>query len=637
MKRGLVATSILLWAIIILWPVVIHPDQAPRPYAIFETDFELIHWPTIQYIHDNLVNYGRFPLWDSALLSGQPFATHLSIAWYLPNWLVIWLPQLWMFTLLYIAHLAWAGWGCYHLMRTEGVKTWGALVAALAWMGTPKLVGYIGGGEPEIVYALAWTPWMLLAFRKAAEKPGWRTGALAGAVAAITFLADIQWVIYAGIFSTAYGISHLQFKRQNVLKVLAGLGTLVVVFMILTAGGTLPLFEFTGYSRRASLSLQESGFYAIEPFGLLGMIFPQYGMIYEAVVYVGIGPLVLAVLGFVRRQWFWLAAMLVAVIFALGKNAFLYPLLASIPGVSWLRVPSRAWFVVAFCLAALAGWGLDGLLDNIKALRLPRWAAPGLGAFVILLSLANIAWYNTSQLKSYALPDSPVRDWLEAQPGLFRVYSPDASLPLPNRLQTAHGYNPLHLASYASFLGKAANMDLPGYSVAVPNVYIDQYTPPDIVAAAEQPDAAQLGLFNVKYLVARIPMQSEGIRLVKTFGDVIVYENSLVKPRAWLEGGNAEITFWSPDRIELMTQGDAGRLVLSEVMYPGWQAWVDGQPATVETYDSILRSVSLSSGAHSIVFEFRPLSVYFGSAIAGAGWIGMILGLFFYRKKILWQ
>jgi hypothetical protein len=629
MKRFLILGLILTWSIILIWPLVIHPDQAPGPRGFETTDFELIHWPTIQYIHDNLMRNGQIPLWDASRLSGQPTSTYLSVFWYLPQWLTILQPLTWMFTLSLLLHLVWCGFGFFRLMHKEGVQFWGMALATLAWIGTPKLIGYIGDGQMNMVYALAWTPWLLLAFRKAAEKPGWQTGALAGVVLAVTFSADIQWFIYASIFGFVYGLAHLRFARQQVKNVVLAIATLALVFLILTAGGTLPLFDFIGYSRRAGLNLQEAGAYAIEPLGLLGMLFPQYGLLYELVVYVGIGPLVLAIAGMARRKWFWFGTALVAILFALGKNSFLYPLLNPIFPFSWLRVPSRAWFIVAFCTAVLAGWGLDGILSSVKMSRIPRWAAPAMAAIVIVISLANIKWYDTSQLTSYALSDSPVRDWLEAQPGLFRVYSPDASIPLPNRLQTAQGYNPLHLASYASFLGKAANMDLPGYSVAVPNIYIDANTPPEIVAAAERPDASQLGLLNVKFLVSTIPLEADGIQLVKTFGEVKIYENRLVKPRAWLEGGEAEITFWSPDRIELESQGTAGRLVLSEIMYPGWQAWVDGNPVPVETYDGILRSVNLSSGTHKIVFEFHPLSVYIGTAIAGVGWVGVIVALAF--------
>jgi hypothetical protein len=70
--------------------------------------------------------------------------------------------------------------------------------------------------------------------------------------------------------------------------------------------------------------------------------------------------------------------------------------------------------------------------------------------------------------------------------------------------------------------------------------------------------------------------------------------------------------------------------VLSEIVYPGWQVWVDGAPQPVDTYNGLLRSVRLSPGDHRVVFAYRPSSLYLGLAgfaLAGlyllaAAWLG---------------
>lgn len=382
------------------------------------------------------------------------------------------------------------------------------------------------------------------------------------------------------------------------------------------------------------MTLNDLAGYSVEPLALLGLIIPPYGMVYPQVVYLGWTPLLLASLGAVRRKVFWLLATLTAGLYALGTNAFLFPLLVRVlPGVSWLRVPSQTWFIVAFCVAALAGWGLDGFLTSLAASHPSRRVIPAIVAVIGVLTAANLLWYNASQLTAFPLAASPVRDWLEAQPGLFRVYSPDGSIPLPNRLQMANGVDPLHLANYASFLGNAAGMDLPGYSVSVPNIYIDQNTPPDIVRSASQPDTTRLGLLNVKYLASGLPLLAKGLTLVQTFGKTLIYENENARPRAWLEGGKVEINSWSPDRMALTSEGPAGLLTLAEIAYPGWQAWVDGRAATVETVEGLLRGVTLTAGKHQIIFEFRPVTVYLGTGMAGIAWIGLILYLLVNSKR----
>src|SRR5262249_25175899 len=51
----------------------------------------------------------------------------------------------------------------------------------------------------------------------------------------------------------------------------------------------------------------------------------------------------------------------------------------------------------------------------------------------------------------------------------------------------------------------------------------------------------------------------------------------------------------------------AGLVVFSEIMYPGWKAWVDGQPAPLLTADHAFRSLWVGQGDHKVDFRFQPL------------------------------
>ncbi|HEX7566987.1 MAG TPA: hypothetical protein VF355_00320, partial [Anaerolineaceae bacterium] len=375
MRRAVIPTALLFWALLNLFPIISHPEQIPMPLVVQDSDFVITHLPVAVYVHNNLAQYGQIPLWNTTMMSGQPFAADpLSGYWYLPNWLTFWQPYPWMFSLLFLLHLCWSGWGMFTFLKIEGMLPAGALLAALAWMATPRLIGYIGGGQVSMVYALSWTPWLLLVFRKAANDPNFRRAALAAACLAVTFLADVRWGFLGGIFTAVYTLAHFRFTWASLHRAfpMGIFGS--VLFLALTSGLTLPMLEFIGLSRRVALTPSDVGAYSIQPFGLLGLLIPPYGMLYELVVYMGWLPLVLAVMGAARRKWFWLAAGLAAVVFALGTNAFLFPLLLKVlPGASLLRVPSRAWFIVAFCTAALAGWGTDGLIASLKSANNRHW------------------------------------------------------------------------------------------------------------------------------------------------------------------------------------------------------------------------------------------------------------------------
>jgi len=87
----------------------------------------------------------------------------------------------------------------------------------------------------------------------------------------------------------------------------------------------------------------------------------------------------------------------------------------------------------------------------------------------------------------------------------------------------------------------------------------------------------------------------------------------------------AQIVSESPNHLELTTRSKAaGLLVLSEVEYPGWQAWVDGQPTPVLRADTVLRAVCLPAGEHTVRFEFRPRDLAIGAIISCAALLVMV-------------
>lgn len=77
-----------------------------------------------------------------------------------------------------------------------------------------------------------------------------------------------------------------------------------------------------------------------------------------------------------------------------------------------------------------------------------------------------------------------------------------------------------------------------------------------------------------------------------------------------------EITRFEPNRITLQARSSsAGLLVLGEVMYPGWQVRVNGEPARVVTANGILRAVALPAGETQVDFRFQPRLFYVGAVI----------------------
>jgi hypothetical protein len=206
------------------------------------------------------------------------------------------------------------------------------------------------------------------------------------------------------------------------------------------------------------------------------------------------------------------------------------------------------------------------------------------------------------------------------------------------------------------FMQRATGIGAWGYSVTLPpfpGVQKDE----DIRSALKdiRPNAALLGLLNVKYVDAAFPIEQADLVERARFGSIFIYENRRALPRAFLvakidvadspeaasawlathdvstsavvEGlpypielpvkpGSAEIIAWSPDHIEIQANGP-GWLVLSEIVAPDWEATVDGEAVSVFATDLTLRGVYVPWGEHTITFDYQPRRVYAGVLISG--------------------
>jgi hypothetical protein len=92
-------------------------------------------------------------------------------------------------------------------------------------------------------------------------------------------------------------------------------------------------------------------------------------------------------------------------------------------------------------------------------------------------------------------------------------------------------------------------------------------------------------------------------------------------------GSSATITERSPQRLVVDVEAKAeGLLVLSEIYYPGWKAWVDGEEAAILRAQHALRAVPVAPGTHRVVMTFQPMSVNIGLAISA---LTLVLGLAF--------
>ena len=81
-----------------------------------------------------------------------------------------------------------------------------------------------------------------------------------------------------------------------------------------------------------------------------------------------------------------------------------------------------------------------------------------------------------------------------------------------------------------------------------------------------------------------------------------------------------------------------GWVVISDTCYPGWAAYVDGQPAPLRCADYAFWAVAAPAGQHTVALRYRPLSFAVGlwvSFVAWAIWAGIGLAIWGMGRRVL--
>ena len=113
----------------------------------------------------------------------------------------------------------------------------------------------------------------------------------------------------------------------------------------------------------------------------------------------------------------------------------------------------------------------------------------------------------------------------------------------------------------------------------------------------------------------------------------IVLENNVPNNLDGCEISNALISIVeeSPNTVEIRIDSDApGWLVLSDVSYPGWKVWIDGEKSPIYHANYAFKAVEVPEGNHYIRFSYQPMSFYFGISLT----LITVLGLWGYAYRI---
>src|SRR5262249_28436596 len=88
------------------------------------------------------------------------------------------------------------------------------------------------------------------------------------------------------------------------------------------------------------------------------------------------------------------------------------------------------------------------------------------------------------------------------------------------------------------------------------------------------------------------------------------------------------------DRVEVRVDAAcAGLLVLSDQYYPGWDAEVNGRPASTYPTDVALRGVAVPAGRSTVTFRYRPSGFKWGLVIAALAIVALVAMALLHRRR----
>lgn len=107
-----------------------------------------------------------------------------------------------------------------------------------------------------------------------------------------------------------------------------------------------------------------------------------------------------------------------------------------------------------------------------------------------------------------------------------------------------------------------------------------------------------------------------------------VYNNALEAA-----DGAADIVSYKPTNVKIKVRANGGFLVLSDLYYPGWRAYINGKKTEIFRANYTFRAIQVPKGDYMVEFCYRPIPFYLGTVLAGGTFIFLCCILFMQRRE----
>jgi len=385
--------------------------------VIFYRDYNLITYP-IRYFLGQTFNQGAIPYWLPNAFGGMPFMSTFHPGVFYPPSLLFFLEDTtYAMNLFYVLHFVVLGIFTFLLARRWGISVVSALCSAI----TAMLSGYIVASTlvSNFFISAVWLPMVFWMFHQfwVRKHIGYFIGLIV-AIATQTLAACPEISIMTMLLLYAHSLYFLPKPPgvAGIVRLTAPLGLAVVLALGLSALQLVPTANLIKHSfRDGGLSYEKHTQWSMKPSKFLTLVIPpDYSKYLDSssslksvpemyvkssdqnapqrsgagsedrsneasktdtqeisgllhTVYMGLISLILALLCFFFRREkaviFWWVVFLLGALLALGEyNPFYKAIYYVFPFLDLFRYPEKYFYISAFAIVFLSGYGLDFLI-----------------------------------------------------------------------------------------------------------------------------------------------------------------------------------------------------------------------------------------------------------------------------------
>ena len=514
MRTTTAAVLFLGLTLLLTWPLPLRPASTTLPMG---PDGDLFIWTLAWDVHA----FVRQPLsiFDANIY--HPLRHTLAFSENLIGSALIAAPVQWAtgntvlaFNIVALLSVALCGTGAYALARRLGISPAGAVLAGVIFAFSPPRFFRTGQLHLGVVQ---WIPFALASMHAYLDEGRKRDLRLAAGLFTFQALSSGHGAVFLVV--AMGGLLVWKLAGGTPLAPVRRLRDLGIAGILLLAPAVLIYLPYRAVQHEMGLrrtlenwAVTPESFLAspthVQTFLLSQLAEPGVLETASAYLFPGVLPLLLAIVALAaafistpkaapcpRAVAFYAVLALGATWLSIGPPFGLWPLVYWLPGMSFIRVPSRFTVLAVLGLAIVASAGFDRLAARLAPRRRGGLAAAVLSLLVVEFAAVPLA------VVPYRL-DIPLADrWLATRPGSFAV----AEVPLPDPLQagpferrqtmymlhsmghwrkTVHGYSgiraPLHDRLYAllrSFPDDASLDELARLEVLYVVVHTELYPP----------------------------------------------------------------------------------------------------------------------------------------------------------------